>query len=220
MKPAKTLYSILTFLPIIISLFIVPILPEQIPAHYNLAGEVDRYGSRLEILSLPIFILIMSYLFRWFAAKTLAKKPQLLERAFFIGGNCMLTVFNAILFVMLYTSFVSLKRLSGPEGSITQIFNIILGIALIVTGNIMPKVKRNAVFGLRTKWSMANDTCWNLSQRFGGLSFMIIGTLIVIGSLLITDPALLIILMLTLILLDIVFCVVYSYQVYQKHGKS
>src|SRR5690554_3498 len=29
-------------------------LPEEIPAHFNLAGEVNRWGSKYEILILPI----------------------------------------------------------------------------------------------------------------------------------------------------------------------
>ena len=29
-------------------------LPEQVPGHYNAAGEVDRWGSKYEILTLPI----------------------------------------------------------------------------------------------------------------------------------------------------------------------
>lgn len=29
-------------------------LPEQVPGHYNIAGEVDRWGSKYEILTLPI----------------------------------------------------------------------------------------------------------------------------------------------------------------------
>ena len=84
----------------------------------------------------------------------------------------------------------------------------------------MPKVKRNGVFGLRTKWSMANDTCWNLCQRMGGLSLMLTGVLIVVGTLLIPDPSLNTPLMLALILLDAVFCIVYSYKIYQKYGQN
>lgn len=84
----------------------------------------------------------------------------------------------------------------------------------------MPKVKRNGVFGVRTKWSMSNDTCWNLSQRFGGMSFVITGILIIVGSLMMENPAYQSIFMVVMILLDAVFCIVYSYQTYQKYGKN
>ena len=34
-------------------------LPEQIPGHYNGAGEIDRWGSKWELLLLPVFGVLM-----------------------------------------------------------------------------------------------------------------------------------------------------------------
>ena len=34
-------------------------LPEKIPGHYNAAGEVDRWGSRSELLTCPILSLVL-----------------------------------------------------------------------------------------------------------------------------------------------------------------
>ena len=36
-----------------------PHLPDQIPTHFNLAGEVDGYGGRGILLAMPIFGLVM-----------------------------------------------------------------------------------------------------------------------------------------------------------------
>ena len=216
----KKLFSTLTFLPLVISIFAFSLLPEQIPVHFNLAGEVDRWGSRLEIFVLPILVAVIGLLYRRWVEWTLRRQTQNSSRALYIAGCAMLAIFNGIFFVMLYTSFASVDRMAAPGEAIMRITNLLIGLSLIPLGNIMPKVKRNGVFGLRTKWSMANDTCWNLSQRFGGLSFVITGCLIVLGSILISNPTYQSILMIVLILLDTVFCVIYSYQVYQKHGKS
>lgn len=216
----KKLYSILIFLPLIVSVFAFSILPEQIPAHFNLAGEVDRWGSREEIFILPALVMVLGLLFRWWIEWTLRRQTQNSPRALYAAGCAMLAIFNGIFFVMLYTSFASADRMADPGRAISSIVNILIGLSLIPIGNIMPKVKRNGVFGLRTKWSMANDTCWNLSQRFGGLSFVVTGCLIILGSILVSDPAWQSILMITLILLDTIFCILYSYQVYQKHGKT
>ncbi|SFM00837.1 DUF1648 domain-containing protein [Salibacterium qingdaonense] len=44
-------------------------LPEQVPAHYNAAGEVDRMGSKWELLILPgigVFIILLMTLFEKF----------------------------------------------------------------------------------------------------------------------------------------------------------
>ena len=216
----RKLFSMLTFLPLVISVFAFSLLPEQIPAHFNLAGEVDRWGSRLEIFVLPILVAVIGLLYRRWVEWTLRRQTQNSSRALYVAGCAMLAIFNGIFFVMLYTSFASVDRMAAPGEAIMRITNLLIGLSLIPLGNIMPKVKRNGVFGLRTKWSMANDTCWNLSQRFGGLSFVITGCLIVLGSILISNPTYQSILMIVLILLDTVFCVIYSYQVYQKHGRN
>ena len=63
MKQVKwILYALLSFLPLGITLAILPGLPEQIPAHYGLDGTVDRWGSRYETLIFPAIILLFSAL--------------------------------------------------------------------------------------------------------------------------------------------------------------
>ena len=37
-------------------------IPDQIPGHYNAAGEIDRWGSKLELLILPV-VSVFVYLF-------------------------------------------------------------------------------------------------------------------------------------------------------------
>ena len=45
---------------IIFLIYIWKNLPEKIPAHYNLSGEIDRWGSKWELLIMPI-LSIFSY---------------------------------------------------------------------------------------------------------------------------------------------------------------
>ena len=115
MKGIKRLYSILTFLPLVVSIFACPILPQKIPAHYNLAGEVDRWGSRQEILIIPILTMVLGWIFRRWIVSTMKKQPENSERALYIGGISMLFVFNGLFFVMLYTSFAVVEHLANPE---------------------------------------------------------------------------------------------------------
>lgn len=49
-------YSIFTGI-VIFLMFIWKYLPDQVPAHYNLAGEVTRWGSKYELLILPLVAL-------------------------------------------------------------------------------------------------------------------------------------------------------------------
>ena len=44
----------------------------------------------------------------------------------------------------------------------------------------MPKLRMNAIAGLRTVWSMKNETTWKKSQHFGGISLIAAGAVIII----------------------------------------
>ncbi|KZE40341.1 hypothetical protein AV656_01035 [Bhargavaea cecembensis] len=47
------------------------ILPEQIPAHFNGAGEVDRWGSRWELVMLPVIAALL-----WVGMTFLEEHPE------------------------------------------------------------------------------------------------------------------------------------------------
>lgn len=219
MKWMTKLYSILTFLPLVVSALVLPLMPEKVPLHYNLAGQIDRWGSPFELLFLPLFTLVAALLMRHLIIPRISKKTPANTQALISAICCVLLMADILTVVMLFSAFFA-GSFADPGVAFVRIINVAMGLMLIPLGNIMPKVKRNGVFGLRTKWSMANDTCWNLCQRMGGLSLMLTGVLIVVGTLLIPDPALNTPLMLALILLDALFCVVYSYKIYQKYGQN
>ena len=71
MNKKKILYFALMFLPLLITVIALPFLPEQIPAHYNFAGEVDRIGSKFEMLIFPLCTIGMGSFMLW-----MAKLPQ------------------------------------------------------------------------------------------------------------------------------------------------
>ena len=49
------------FLPLIISMIALIFLPDLIPAHYNIKNEIDRWGSKYEILIIPIIIILLGH---------------------------------------------------------------------------------------------------------------------------------------------------------------
>ena len=126
-----------------------------------------------------------------------------------ISGLLGLALFNAMNLFFLYTAFAQTENLNALALDIYQIMFLLLGLTLLVLGNIMPKVRMNSLVGLRTKWSMKNEQVWKKCQRFGGISLMITGILTILVSLL-TGGILCFILSLTLILGDCGLCVWYS----------
>ena len=62
MKTKKWLYYTLMLLPLAATLIALPLLPDQIPAHYGADNQVDRWGSKYELLligALPLVIYLI-----------------------------------------------------------------------------------------------------------------------------------------------------------------
>ena len=79
------------------------------------------------------------------------------------------------------TSVPGIYALGDVTGKLdlNQLVFGLLGVAMIILGNIMPKLRMNSVVGLRSVWSMKNETAWKKSQRFGGISFIVSGIIII-----------------------------------------
>ena len=182
MKTKKIILYFLIFLPLVATLIALTYLPEQIPAHYGFNNQVTRWGSKYETLLLPIITVIFGFfmlgLARYAAKQEGSGKNN--ETICIITGILSLLLFNAITVYSLYTAFNTVDHLSSISFDINHLVFGFLGIFMIIIGNIMPKLRLNSVIGLRTSWSMKNETTWKKSQRFGGISFIIEGILLLL----------------------------------------
>ena len=178
----KIVFYILMFLPLTAVLIALPFLPEQIPAHYGFDGQVTRWGSKYETLIFPAMTVLLGAIMLALA-KFSSKQEETgsnNEKVCLAIGIASLALFNAMTAYFLYTDFQAVDDLSSTVLDVNQLIFGLLGISMVVLGNIMPKLHMNSAAGLRTVWSMKNDITWKKSQRFGGISFIAGGTVIVV----------------------------------------
>ena len=181
MKKKKIVFYTLMFLPLIVALIALQFLSEQIPAHYDLNNQVTRWGSKYETLIFPVITVVFGYVMLG-TAKFSSKNEENgsnNENVCIIAGMVSLALFNAMTGYFLYADFNSIENLSSIALDINQLLFGLLGVSMIILGSIMPKLRMNAVVGLRTVWSMKNETTWKKSQRFGGISFIAGGAIII-----------------------------------------
>lgn len=92
------------FLPLVISIVALTFLPDLIPAHYNIKNEIDRWGSKYEILIIPIITILLgkSLLFmrKWFKKYEVKRNNN--EKFVLIIGICLFLIYNIILCMMIY----------------------------------------------------------------------------------------------------------------------
>ena len=53
MKKGYWVIAALVLLSIVVSVIFISMMPDQVPMHYNAAGQVDRMGSKYENLIFP-----------------------------------------------------------------------------------------------------------------------------------------------------------------------
>ncbi len=111
----KKLLWAISVIPLTISLIILPIIPDTIPAHYNSAWEIDRWGSKYELLIIPImtilFTLIISLIIVYLKKKSvkpcgkIPKTSMQIVQGLTIAGIYMAIVFGIMQLIFLYTSY-------------------------------------------------------------------------------------------------------------------
>lgn len=190
-------------LSVIITVVLILFMPDQIPAHYNSAGAVDRMGSKFESLIWPALTALMGGFF--LLMQKIGKTPSE-KKIFYIVGIVMELFFIAMGVYFMVKSIVydPSAAAANINADVSRIAAVAIGSVLIVLGNFMPKISRNKLFGLRTTWTLSSDTVWQKSNRFCGICGVVCGLLIVLAAVVLPSSAALI----TCILLFAVWIIV------------
>ena len=145
-------------------------LPDQVPLHWNVANQVDRYASKSHLWLLCCIAPALCLLFQ-FLPKIDPKKENYGK---FQGKY---DLFGPILpGIMLLVMAVTVSEATNPGA--LPIGRLILGavsIVLMVAGNVMGKVKTNWFMGIRTPWALSDPDVWNKTHRMGGRVFFLGG---------------------------------------------
>ena len=83
--------------------------------------------------------------------------------------NMMFFIIPAI---SLYVGSIFIAISLGFDAGVEMICSVLLGILLIITGNYMPKAKRNRTYGIKIKWTLENDDNWVATHRLAGKLFV------------------------------------------------
>lgn len=230
----KLILWILTLIPILATALSIPFMDDRVPMHYDIAGKVDRYGSKYENFIFPVTILFFTLfwllMIRYFERKAeRAEQEKEREEAKSNAGVIYIAAYGTTVMFDVMQCFLLFKNIlvsaSAPSyvlPSYMQPFfdfhvvtTVLLGIFMIVIGNYLPKAKLNSIVGIRTVWSMKNDVVWSKSNRFGGILFVICGALIVIEAVVFKGLAV------SLTAVGMILCsalaaTIYSYRIYKK----
>lgn len=212
----KSKYRILiaaAIFPFVVTGVFLIFLPDQVPMHYNARGELDRMGSKYENLLLPVLYLIPAALL-FFLAKQQRKKQEYRNENVLVVAGILIQLMQTVLLLITLVNDLTYNGPSDQPPDIYKLAGIGIGVLLIVLGNVMPKAARNALFGLRTVWSMKNDRVWQHSQRFAGYTGIFCGFLMVLAGIFFNQAVVLGVVT-GLLLVWLAVCTAASYRFYK-----
>lgn len=167
----------IVLIPFIYLAYIWNSLPETVPTHWNYKGEIDAWGKKSSLILIMFLLPVLTYvLFSIIPFIDPKKKIQAMENKYH-NLKFMMTLFmSALAIFILY---------SVKEQSITNPAFIILAIGLlyIILGNYMKTLKANYFIGIRTPWTLENETVWKKTHALAGKLWFIGGLAIIISSL-------------------------------------
>jgi len=211
MNIPKILCFAIAIAAVIASFSIYPTLPAAVPVHWNALGEIDGYGPSWAMAFLfPGIIAGMLLMFIIIPKIDIFKKNfEKFDREYWLTALLLEAFFLAFFAITLLPNY-------GFKSNLSPFFTSAFAVMFICLGLLMPRFKRNFFVGIRTPWTLANDTVWEKTHRFGGRAFVVAGLLSLLGLLF---PGAAILLAVGLVVLAAIVSVVYSYIVFRKHGK-
>ncbi|MDF2887177.1 MAG: hypothetical protein K0R23_1562 [Lacrimispora sp.] len=213
-KKTMIITSVLCMLPEILSVILYKRLPEQVAVHWNSAGEINGYLPKaMAAFGMPVVFLLLNI----FSNISLLYDPRRENqpKALRAIGIWMVPLISLILVPA--TLIMSL----GVKFPITTFSFTLTGIVLIVTGNYLPKSRRNYVMGVRLPWTFHDSDNWNKTNRLAGRIMVGGGFVILVsGFLHVTSVFHEVSVLIFIVVLIVVVPFFYSFALYKKEQNT
>jgi uncharacterized membrane protein len=211
------LESVLLLAPIVALVTLWKELPERVPMHWNLQGQINGWGSKASLLAMPLVSLATIALLHW-----LPRIDPKLRAA--DGGQGRMQNALQILRLALAAFFgaifaMQLAACLGRAVPISRLMPTTLLLFLAVIGNYLSNLRPNYFAGIRTPWTLESPETWRATHRLGG-HLLFFGSLILLLLQFFLSKSVFAPLFLTSMTSYAVWAVWYSWHHFRTHGAT
>jgi len=185
-------------------------LPERVPTHFDLAGNVDTWSGKGILWILPGALGIGIYLLM-LIIPVLDPKRKIQQ----MGNKYYTFRFMLTLFFSLFATYLVYISYTGSMRSPGMLIALV-GVLFAMLGNYFQTVRPNYFIGIRTPWTLENEEVWKKTHRLGGRLWMAGGILIAILSFVISSNLALAITLGAVLSVMVIVPIVFSYTEFQK----
>ncbi len=152
-------------------------LPDRVPIHWGIRGNVIRYGSRAEATFLMPIVMIGF----WLVLRLLPRIDPRRANYEKFGDTYDLFVNSLIaLFAVMHVALLA-TALGWPI-SMERLMPALIGLEFLVLGNALPRARPNWWFGIRTPWTLSNDRVWVRTHRVAGYLLAAAGIVLLVAA--------------------------------------
>ncbi len=169
-------------------------------------GVGDGRGPRITVFLIPILSLVLIALF-YFIPKIEPKKNIYKFKSQYTG------FMNVTLLFMLFFNGITIAINMGIKLDLNRFLALGIGNLFYFSGVYMKDAKQNWFFGIRTWWTLSNETVWDRTHEIGSKLFKACGVIALAGALI---PQYAIILILVPVLGVAIYLIYYSQKEYSK----
>ncbi len=174
-KGKLILSSVLILLPAFFGVILWNLLPERMTTHLDPFGMVWGSGSRWAVVFvIPLVLLALHWLGMWWTARDHRHREQ--------DKKVMGMIFWIMPVISLWANGMLYAVALGLSVNLMILVCVLLGVIFLVTGNYMPKCRRNRTVGIKIKWTLANEENWVATHRFAGKIWVICGFLFLFSA--------------------------------------
>ena len=205
-------YNVLLLaLPFFIMPFIWSDMPEQIPIHWNLQGEVDRYGSKaFGLLVLPVTNIVIYLILLFLPYIDPKKRFTIIQKP--------LPVIRTLLVVFLFAChFWILLNVYGTYQLDPNWLLLIIAGFFVVMGNYLRTIKPNYFVGIRVPWTLEDEENWQKTHRLGS-ALWVTGGLLLLAIFPFFGRTTYSVIFTVVIISIALLPVIYSFYLYKKAG--
>jgi uncharacterized membrane protein len=162
----------------VVGALIYPSLPDRIPVHWNIRGEVDGWGSRgmgvFGVLGIGVSVYLLLLVLPLIDPRR-ENYPKF--RGVYRVIRTMLVGFFAVIWAL------ALAAARGVAIRMDVIIPAMISCLFIVLGNLMGRIRYNWFVGIRTPWSLSNEEAWRRTHRTCGRVWVLGGIIGLLGAL-------------------------------------
>src|SRR5215213_1272603 len=188
-------------------------LPQQVPVHFNLRMEPDRFGDKSELWLITGIMFLVS-IAMYFLLRNIQKIDPKRKNA----GQA--TIFHKLGFgIAVFITTLSFLLINTSAKGIHSMQNYLfplLGLLFAFLGNYMVNIKPNYFAGFRLPWTLSDDNNWRKTHQLGGKLWFTGGMLIAVVCLFLPLNAAFIFFVTVMVIITVI-PIVYSYKMFKNH---